>query len=255
MEKTPKIYGAINAVMKALTVTGIAKGRESSGPGQNFKFRGIDEVMNALSAELVAAKLVMLPRIISRSGEVRQSNAGKPIFVSFVEVEFDLVAVEDGSVHVIRAIGEAMDSSDKSTNKAMSAAYKYAALQAFCIPTAGMDDADATTHELADVKPNGNGATKPQQAQQPQQSVKPQPQSNEAEPPPPDGWSNWGDWTNAFIKMIEETKTVDALDTLLDHPDNRADAGKTKRVDPAMHTAIGNAVKAQRVILTDTPPF
>jgi hypothetical protein len=42
-----------------------------------------------------------------------------------------------------------MDRSDKATNKAMSAAYKYAAFMAFAIPTEGDNDADATTHEVA----------------------------------------------------------------------------------------------------------
>ena len=46
-------------------------------------------------------------------------------------------------------IGEAMDSGDKATNKAMSAAYKYAAFQTFAIPTEGTPDADAETHEVA----------------------------------------------------------------------------------------------------------
>ena len=41
-----------------------------------------------------------------------------------------------------------MDSGDKATNKAMSAAYKYAAMQAFAIPTEGDNDADSTTHEV-----------------------------------------------------------------------------------------------------------
>ena len=49
----------------------------------------------------------------------------------------------------VTTYGEAMDSGDKATNKAMSAAYKYAAMQAFCIPTEGDNDADATTHEVA----------------------------------------------------------------------------------------------------------
>ena len=52
-------------------------------------------------------------------------------------------------MHTIRTYGEAMDSADKATNKAMSAAYKYAAIQAFCIPTEGDNDADATTHDVA----------------------------------------------------------------------------------------------------------
>jgi hypothetical protein len=42
-----------------------------------------------------------------------------------------------------------MDSADKATNKAMSAAYKYAAMMVFCIPTEGDNDADAVTHEVA----------------------------------------------------------------------------------------------------------
>jgi hypothetical protein len=46
-----------------------------------------------------------------------------------------------------------MDTSDKATNKAMSAAYKYAALQAFAIPTEGDNDADSHTPEVAPKAP------------------------------------------------------------------------------------------------------
>jgi hypothetical protein len=63
-------------------------------------------------------------------------------------MEFDLVSAEDGSKHTICTVGEAFDSGDKSMNKAMSAAYKYAAFQAFAIPTEGDNDADASTHEV-----------------------------------------------------------------------------------------------------------
>jgi hypothetical protein len=48
--------------------------------------------------------------------------------------------------------GEAMDSSDKSTNKAEAAAFKYACFQAFCIPTEADNDADAHTPEPAPKK-------------------------------------------------------------------------------------------------------
>jgi hypothetical protein len=41
-----------------------------------------------------------------------------------------------------------MDSGDKATNKAMSAAYKYMAFQTFAIPTEGDNDADNHTHEI-----------------------------------------------------------------------------------------------------------
>ena len=75
------------------------------------------------------------------------------LFYTAVEVEFDFVCVEDGSKHTVKTFGEAMDSGDKSTNKAMSAAYKYAAFQAFAIPSEGDNDADASTHEVAATKP------------------------------------------------------------------------------------------------------
>jgi hypothetical protein len=65
-----------------------------------------------------------------------------------VHAEFDFVSAYDGSKHTAATYGEAMDSGDKATNKAMSAAYKYAAFMTFAIPTEGDNDADATTHEV-----------------------------------------------------------------------------------------------------------
>lgn len=153
---TKKVYPAINAVMAGLAKEGITKSRRNT-QGQGFNFRGIDDVLNALSGLLVEHKLLMLPRVLNRTGEVRQSSGNKPIFVAFCEVEFDLVSAEDGSAHVIRTIGEAMDMSDKASNKAMSAAYKYAAIQAFCIPTEGDNDADAHTHDVANDAPPALG--------------------------------------------------------------------------------------------------
>lgn len=143
-----KVYQAINKVQSALAVTGISKDRTCQ-QGASFKFRGIDDVFNALSPLLAEHGLCILPRMLARTCEERTSGAGKALFYVTVEAEFDLVAAEDGSRHTIRTFGEAMDSGDKATNKAMSAAYKYAALQAFAIPTEGDNDPDATAHEVA----------------------------------------------------------------------------------------------------------
>lgn len=141
-----KVYQAINAVMRDLSVDGISKSRKNQQQG--YQFRGIDDVYNALSSSLSKHGLVMLPRVLSRHVEERASKNGGALFYVAVDVEFDLVAAEDGSTHTIRTAGEAMDSADKATNKAMSAAYKYAAMQAFCIPTEGDNDADAVTHDV-----------------------------------------------------------------------------------------------------------
>jgi hypothetical protein len=92
--------------------------------------------------------LCILPRVLSRTLTERQTQKGGVLFCVVVEVEFDFVCAADGSKHKVVTFGEAMDSADKATNKAMSAAYKYAAFQAFCVPTEGDNDADATTHEV-----------------------------------------------------------------------------------------------------------
>ena len=141
-----KVYQAINAVQAALSKEGIAKDRNNAAQG--YKFRGIDEVYNALSPLLAKNGLCILPRCTERVCVERTNAKGTALFYVTVRAEFDFVASEDGSKHTVTTYGEAMDSGDKATNKAMSAAYKYAAMQAFSIPTEGDNDADATTHEV-----------------------------------------------------------------------------------------------------------
>ena len=144
------VYAKIAAVQGALARHGIGKDRTNSTPGANYRFRGIDDVYNALSPLLAEHGLCILPRIIGHELRERgKTSKGNPIFAAIVDAEFDFVSSDDGSKHTIRTFGEAMDSSDKATNKAMSAAYKYAAFMAFAIPTEGDNDADGTTIELA----------------------------------------------------------------------------------------------------------
>lgn len=140
------VYIAINAVQAALAKTGIAK--DSRNTQQNYNFRSIDSVYNVLSPLLAGHGLCILPRMLSRQCVERQTAKGGALFYVTVEAEFDFVSAEDGSKHTVKTFGEAMDSGDKATNKAMSAAYKYAAFQTFAIPTEANEDADAQTHEV-----------------------------------------------------------------------------------------------------------
>lgn len=147
-----KVYQAINAVQTELASIGISKSsRNNQGAGYNF--RGIDAVYNVLSSIMAKNGLCIIPRMLSRSCEERTSKSGGALFYVTVEAEFDLVSAEDGTKHTARTFGEAMDSGDKATNKAMSAAYKYMAFQTFAIPTEGDNDADAHTHEVVKQKP------------------------------------------------------------------------------------------------------
>lgn len=142
----PHVYVAIQQVQGMLAVEGI--GKDSRNEQQKFNFRGIDAVYNELAKFLPRAGLTILPRVTHMERAERESNNGKALFSVFLTVEYDLVSSVDGTKHTVCVIGEAMDSGDKATNKAMSAAYKYMCFQAFCIPTEGDNDADATTHEV-----------------------------------------------------------------------------------------------------------
>ena len=141
-----KVYESIRLVTAAMSANGIGKGRKNTQQGYNF--RGIDDVLNALSAELVAANLAILPRVIDRTVAERATKNGGALFYVTVKVDFDFVHTGDGSKHTVTTYGEAMDSADKATNKAMSAAFKYMALLSFCIPTEGTPDADYDTPEI-----------------------------------------------------------------------------------------------------------
>jgi hypothetical protein len=133
--------------MAKLAKVGIGKNNKNTQQG--YKFRGIDDVYNALAPFLAESKLLILPRVKSRVVTERETKSGGVLFYVVLDVEFDFVSALDGSKHTVQVVGEAMDSGDKASNKAMSAAYKYACMEAFCIPTEGDNDADATTHEVA----------------------------------------------------------------------------------------------------------
>lgn len=151
-----KVYLAISTVAAKLAHEGISKDRKNEQQG--YKFRGIDDVYNALAPYLAEAKLCILPNVLDREVVERTNAKGTALFYVTVKVRFDFVSAEDGSKHEVVTYGEAMDSGDKATNKAMSAAFKYACMQAFCIPTEGDNDADATTHEVKAVEPDKEGA-------------------------------------------------------------------------------------------------
>lgn len=148
MTTTPKVYESITKVAAALAHRGIAKDQKNT-QGSGYYFRGIDSVYNALAPLLAEHNLCILPKVLTRDVVERTSKSGGALFYVTIQCDFDIVSSIDGSKHTVSTFGEAMDSGDKATNKAMSAAYKYMAIQSFAIPTEGDNDADSTTHEVA----------------------------------------------------------------------------------------------------------
>ncbi len=144
---SPHIYQAIANITGRLASAGI--GKDKKNVTQGYMFRGIDDIYNAIARHLADEGVCILPHVLSRDVTERATQKGGVLFYVVVKVEFAFVAAKDGSAHRVTMYGEAMDSGDKATNKAMSAAYKYACLEVFCIPTEGDNDADATTHQVA----------------------------------------------------------------------------------------------------------
>lgn len=147
MNASNKVLSAIDAVMAEIGSEGISKGRKNQQ--QNYAFRGIDDVYNALAPILAKHHLIIIPCVQSRELLERSTKGGGALFYVTVQVKWTLASSEDGSSVEAVTYGEAMDTADKATNKAMSAAYKYMAMMTFCIPTEGDNDADSTTHQVA----------------------------------------------------------------------------------------------------------
>jgi hypothetical protein len=145
--EVPKVYAAIAAVQADLSKMGLAKDEKNAF--QKYNFRGIDALMCALSPLLVKHGLVILPVGLQCFGEERTTKDGKASHRAIVDIEYNFICVEDGSTVTAGPFyGEATDTSDKATNKAMSAAYKYMAFQTFCIPVKGQDEGDSDHIEV-----------------------------------------------------------------------------------------------------------
>jgi hypothetical protein len=139
----PTVYAAINQVSAELAKAGIPKGHFNEL--EQYKYRSIDDLLDRLAPLLAKHRLCVLPRAVERSVVERQDEQQHFLFHVSLKVAFVLTSVDDGSSHPVEAFGEALDGSDKATAKAMSAAYKSAMVQTFCIPLAGSEDPDRTS--------------------------------------------------------------------------------------------------------------
>ena len=146
------IHSAMVAIAKEIASEGIGKTRKNQQ--QHYNFRGVDEVMNAFAPILSKHSVFVRPSFSNRQMLERETKNGGALFYVTLEGSFTFTHEDASEVTVGPFFGEAMDSGDKATNKAMAVAFKYAMFQTFCVPLEGVTggDADQTTHE---VKPAG----------------------------------------------------------------------------------------------------
>ena len=142
-DTTMNIYQSITKIISEIP----AIGKDKVNKTQGFKYRGIDDVMNAIQPLLAKYKVFIAPEVLEQTREERQSSKGGTLIYSICKIRYTFYA-EDGTFITAITIGEGMDSGDKATNKAMAIAMKYALFQVFCIPTDEMKDPDAESPEV-----------------------------------------------------------------------------------------------------------
>lgn len=118
---------------------------------QNYAFRGIDEIYKAVQPVFAKLGLFVVPTVMNHVREERTSQSGSVLIYTILTVKHTFYAPDGSSVETV-TMGEAMDSGDKSCNKAMSAAMKYAIIEAFCIPCEEPIDTENESHEVAPVE-------------------------------------------------------------------------------------------------------
>lgn len=130
----PRVFAAINAVMRdAMPV-----GKNQQNTQQNYKFRGIDDVMSAMAGPMRKHGLFILPSIVKHE----QQRDGK-MTRTVITMRYRIYGPA-GDCLTADVPGEAFDFADKSTNKAQSAALKYLLFTLFMLPVDGrsIDDGD-----------------------------------------------------------------------------------------------------------------
>lgn len=134
---------------------------------QHYKFRGIDDVLEAVGPLLRDVGLIVLPEKTEIVAEERyQSKSGSAMRSVTVAVTWRITGPA-GDEMVAQTLGESADSSDKAIAKAQSVAGRVLWLEGLWVPT-GQPDPDEQTYERA-----------------PLQQRRQQRQRDEEPPPPP----------------------------------------------------------------------
>jgi hypothetical protein len=138
------VVEALGAVMA--DVQGV--GKKDRNTAQNFSFRGIDAVVNAVGPALRTHGVIIAPTAtVATSTQVEVGKNRTLMREVSLLVTFTAWGPDGDSIDV-QVAAESMDSGDKATAKAHSVAYRTALLQLLCIPT-DEPDPDATSYERA----------------------------------------------------------------------------------------------------------
>lgn len=129
-----KVHEAIIEVRKEVG----AVRKDGRNAQQNFNFRGVDAVVNALAPIMSKHGVMVYPSKVEHRDGSKPLSGGKVATSPVVVVDYTFIGPE-GDLFVAQVAAESFDLGDKATAKAMSVAYRTCLLQTFTLPT---DDTD-----------------------------------------------------------------------------------------------------------------
>lgn len=138
MSDKPTVVEAMLAAMAEVQ----AVGKAQRNTEQNYNFRGIDAVVNAVGPAFRNHGILPIPLKSTANYRDVLTSRGKPSRECTVTVTYRFYGPAGDFIDA-EVPGESMDFGDKGTAKAMSVAYRILLLQSLCIPT---DDVDPDTH-------------------------------------------------------------------------------------------------------------
>lgn len=177
--KVAEIMGAVSHVPKA-----------GHNAHFNYDFAQEADVLLAVRGEMAKRSLALFPSVVAHNVREVVGKSGGALYVTTLRVEFTLVDGDSGEERAFAIIGEGEDNHDKGSNKALTAAEKYACLKLFMIPTGADPDGDAPAEEV----PRQGGQSRPTQPPPPQERRAPAPARQPAPTsgPLPDSFPNFG---------------------------------------------------------------
>jgi hypothetical protein len=141
-EPAMTIYERLVAILGELP----AIGKDARNEQQKFMYRSHDAVLNALNPLLAKYGVFTVPTVLERTTAQRTTRGGGVMYEVNLHVMFTFYGATGDCVQA-SAWGEGTDSGDKSTNKAMTMAFKNVLAQTFAISTEDTIDADSHSPE------------------------------------------------------------------------------------------------------------
>lgn len=135
-EQPLSVHQAINAVMRDMDPVG----KNGFNNFSSYKFRSIDDVIDAANGAFVRHGLFIAPEVINAHYELRGGKNNTAILT----IRYRIFGPAGDHVEAVM-VGEGSDVSDKAANKAMTAGFKYLLTEVFMIPFAASVDGDSDT--------------------------------------------------------------------------------------------------------------